>query len=119
MTRKQLYDIASYVFKGMKSPWSFEDCKRVFDVYFDYYALYMKREHPVISLRQLQDILKRMPYSGGAKNYKLSPEDYEWMIPAYFLTPFDCDRNISHFFSGDIRYFRYLEKLSAEEEEEK
>ena len=113
MDRDSFVRICSHIHKNAGvSQYSFTDCMKVLDMYFDYYREFMGREHPVPSYKQLVTVMEAMPHTDEARIFDLSPSDYEVLIPAYFLTDFPgCDRNISHFFSGQIRLYRYYENL--------
>ena len=84
---------------------------KVFDAYFSCYHDFMGAEHPTPSYKQIAAIMEKMPnVADEHTEFDLEPEDYEKMIPAYFLIDFpNCDYNISHFFAGNIRLYRYYE----------
>lgn len=72
----------------------------------------MGEGHPIPSYKQIAAVMEKMPYADADRRFPLTPKDYEVLIPAYFLVPFQgCDYRISHFFAGDIRENRYYETL--------
>ncbi len=81
----------------------FKDVLSIFIHYFERYKAYMHRDHPPIKTSKLIDIL----YCIVSEDFDV--EDYCKMIDLYFDTSFDCDRNICHFFSGDIIQNRFYE----------
>ena len=91
---------------------SFDDCMKVFGLYFDAYRDFTGQGHPVPGYKQIAAILEKMPFADAEGRIPLEAEDYEALIPAYFLIRFpNCDYRISHFFAGDIRENRFYETL--------
>lgn len=84
------------------------DCKLVFTVYFSTYKKHMGQEHPNLKQSQIERIIQAMP--GDGKN-TFNIVDYYRMIQRHFNTKYsiDCDYNINHFFSGNIRTHRFNE----------
>ena len=103
--------ICAQIYKTVKTIFSLDDCMEVFNLYFTCYRDFMGEEHPTPSYKQIAAIMEKMPtVEDEDTEFILAPEDYEKMIPAYFLIGFpDCDYNISHFFAGHIRLYRYYE----------
>lgn len=83
---------------------SLKECFDIFKFYFECYKLYMGREHPHLRTSKLIELLNDLDGDG-----LFTSEDYPYLIEQYFVTPFNCDRNIIHFFSGDIRTLRFYE----------
>lgn len=83
---------------------SLKECFDIFKFYFECYKLYMGREHPHLRTSKLTELLNDLDGNGFFES-----EDYPYLIEQYFVTPFNCDRNIVHFFSGDIRTLRFYE----------
>jgi len=105
----------AYKNTGM-TEYSLDDVLSVFRYYFEKYEQTFKAVHPNIRLLQIEQLINKMPYIDGDGNSgaggDISPEDYETLIDAHFKTQYrNCDYNISHFFSGDIRLFRLYENL--------
>lgn len=72
----------------------------IFRVYFEAYESYRNERHPWISDSQILRIAETM-----FKDYDF--ETYFDLIDKHFNTNYrDCDFNINHFFSGQIREFR-------------
>lgn len=87
--------------------YSFEEALKVFHYYFDTYELVFDEAHPMISIEQIAGIMKKMPY---VDDIEIPAEKYEMMIDKHFVTKYkNCDYNINHFFSGQIRYMRFYE----------
>ena len=84
---------------------SYEKALQVFCYYFYTFEQYSRRKHPRLSTAKLTELLDRIDGDG-----LFTAEDYPVMIEAYFNTKFNCDRNICHFFSGQIRELRFYEK---------
>ncbi len=90
------------------------DVLTVFQYYFNTYEFILGETHPVINLRQITDIINKMPYvlDDVEDEIEITPDDYKEMIDQHFNTVYNrgkCDYNINHFFSGKIRYMRYRE----------
>lgn len=85
----------------------------VFDQYFKAYRKFTGKDHPPITLQNMASLIDKMPAcycKAGDREISLTSEDYANIIETYFETDFhDCDRNINHFFSGDVRGLRLLE----------
>ena len=109
----QFKNISRWIHKTVDTEhFSFEDCMTVFGLYFNAYRDFMGEGHPIPSYKQIAAVMEKMPYADIERRFPLTPEDYEVLIPAYFLIQFrGCDYRISHFFAGDIRENRYYETL--------
>ncbi|MDL2294070.1 hypothetical protein LJC60_05500 [Ruminococcaceae bacterium OttesenSCG-928-D13] len=96
---------------------SFEDTLAVFRLYFEHYEHSRSKAHPNIRLEQIQNIIEAMPYVDNSFRARassivtdLDPGYYDAIIPQHFETKYrNCDYNINHFFSGDIRLLRLYE----------
>lgn len=91
-------------YKQSHCTFSLQEAADVFEIYFECYKLYMGREHPHLRTSKLTELL-----NGIDDNGLFEAEDYNYLIPQYFKTRFDCDRNICHFFGGNIRELRFYE----------
>lgn len=113
MDFEQFQKICAWIYKTVDTEhFSFEDCMKVFSLYFDAYRDFTGEGHPVPSYKQIAAAMEKMPFADQGRKIQLEPEDYEVLIPAYFLIRFpNCDYRISHFFAGDIRENRYYETL--------
>jgi len=93
-----------------------DDVLSVFRYYFRQYEDTFKQVHPNIRVAQIEQLINAMPYIGGDGNSSaggdITPEDYKVLIDKHFQTKYrNCDYNINHFFSGDIRLMRHYEEL--------
>lgn len=90
-----------------------EDATSIFRHYLSTYKLTMGYAHPPVSLRQVTDYCAKLPYIPNPETgeaIEITPDYYIHMIDQYFCVDFpDCNYNMQHFFSGNIRYYRYLE----------
>ena len=91
-----------------KHPYSIEEIFSIFEYYFYIYYQYIGKEHPYLKPEQIRRIIEIMPY---CDDMDIEPIDYKTLINSYFQTDFNSDRNINHFFSGDIRKMRMYENL--------
>ena len=91
-----------------KHPYTIDEVLAIFKYYFNSYQLYMGKEHHYLKPEQIRRIIEEMPQ---CDDFDFEPQDYETLIDSYFETDFYSDRNINHFFSGQIRELRYYEKL--------
>ena len=99
------------------------DCKyslgevlSVFEYYFQEYENAFNETHPGIRAEQIERIIRKMPviYSAEQRDQGIvvGADCYPPMIDGHFRTRYrDCDYNINHFFSGDIRLMRYCEEI--------
>lgn len=93
-----------------ESAYSIDDALRVFKYYFDTYEMIFREAHPAINIVQTARIIEKMPYLPDGID--ISPGEYELMIDQHFATIYNggnCDYNINHFFSGQIREMRFFE----------
>lgn len=113
MDLEQFKRLCAWVYRTVYTAhFSLDDCVAVFCLYFNAYEDFTGKTHPIPSYKQIATIMEKMPFADEKGQIYLVPEDYETLIPAYFLTAFsNCNYNISHFFSGRIREYRYYETL--------
>ena len=95
--------------------YSLDDVLRIFEYYFQKYEDTFHDVHPNIRAEQIERIIAAMPYiepTYGGSVADIEPQDYGPLIDKHFQTQYrNCDYNINHFFSGDIRLLRYYEEL--------
>jgi len=96
--------------------YTLEEVLAVFRHYFQTYENTFREVHPNIRMEQIQRIIRTMPYidNNGCSSAggDIEAEDYETLIDKHFQTQYrNCDYNINHFFSGDIRIIRFYEEL--------
>lgn len=94
--------------------YSLEDTLAIFKYYFEWYEHTQGKAHPNIRVAQIERIVIAMPYvqeiHRRAGVLDIDPESYEEMIPQHFKTKYaNCDYNINHFFSGQVRELRFFE----------
>ena len=133
MARKLHFNFAlfsAFATKAHRNVLSNKPTRRLFPLYdtlyvFEYY--FWKYEntnfepyqngfyiHPNIKMEQIERIIEAMPFADSDMGLEtdLAPGDYPAMIDKHFKTRYDnCDYNINHFFSGEIRALRYHEEL--------
>jgi len=108
---------ATKAYKSLDSPiYSLEEALSVFRYYFETYEHYgSSNPHPPIKVEQIARFIEAMPSVECEHNNHtrdIEPEDYETLIDQHFQTPYrNCDYNINHFFTGDIRMNRFYETL--------
>lgn len=88
-------------------PYTIENVIGVFKSFFAAYESNSGSEHPWVSLRQLEQIIKVMPWTEIYGEY-ITPELYPEIIEEYFQTELNADYRIYHFFSGNIRLMRLI-----------
>ena len=89
------------------SSFTLEECLAVFKEFFKAYQVYTGNEHPPLKTSKVIELISSI--DGGGM---FEPDDYSLMINSYFNTVFrSCDRNICHFFSGNIRLLRYYDTI--------
>ena len=94
------------------SDYTLSEVLAVFEYYFSRYEAEREEAHPNIRMEQIERIIVIMPSLDDAGNRDIDPEGYEVLIDKHFLTQYrNCDYNINHFFSGDIRQLRLYEEL--------
>ena len=97
--------------------YTLEETLQVFRYYFETYEMIFDTAHPMISIAQIARIMDCMPFvledgDNSRSTIDISPEDYEAIIDQHFITKYrQCDYNINHFFSGQIRDLRFYEVL--------
>lgn len=101
------------VYQG--GPYTSDEVLWVFEYYFWRYEEEFGRPHPHIRLEQIERIVRIMPFidrdSIGGGMYDIDPEHYKEIIDQHFRTAYrNCDYNINHFFSGQIRELRFYER---------
>lgn len=98
-----------------KPPFSLEEVLFVFAKYYNLYKKFRESDHPRISVGQIKRIIIAMPFVDDLNGNQLDlpAEYYPEIILQHFWTKYSggCDYNINHFFSGRIRYNRYMETL--------
>ena len=99
-------------------PYSLDDCLSVFSYFFQMYQETMGIEHPPIKPRQIQELMRRMPYiddiglNNSGKCEDIDVSTYPYIIDLYFQTSYkNCDYRIGHFFSGKIREIKLFEAM--------
>lgn len=100
----------------MPMAYSLNDVLFVFAKYFALYEKFLGHEHPVVNnVRQIKRIIATMPFieDDRGEPFDIAAEDYPDLILQHFWTDYSegCDYNINHFFSGKIRYYKYMETL--------
>ncbi len=97
-----------------ESPYTLEQVLWVFRYYFMCYEAAMGKPHPNIRLEQIRHIVEAMPYidreAVGGCFVDIDLNEYQEIIDQHFRTSYrNCDYNINHFFSGQIRELRFYE----------
>lgn len=91
----------------------FSDTFRVIRYFFNKYYVYRHIPHPmIITSKMIEQLHEENFDSNGRCEYiPFDRDTYFGLIDQYFETDFtqDCDYNINHFLSGDVRLFRYYE----------
>ncbi|EJF39198.1 hypothetical protein HMPREF1141_0551 [Clostridium sp. MSTE9] len=106
--------LATKAYQAADSPsYSLGEVISVFEYYFRKYEETFGKPHPHIRQEQIQRMIEDMPFVTGeyGNPIDIEPEDYFPMIDRHFQTQYRCDYNINHFFSGDIRLYRYYEMM--------
>ena len=87
----------------------------IFWYYFERYEYYHGGVHPNIRMAQIEDIMYKIDFIDVDRKIgaELAGVDgYKKMINKHFKTNYrHGDYNINHFFTGDIRLFRFYEVL--------
>ncbi len=98
------------------SSFTLQEVLGVFHEYFNQYRQNMGQAHPLLRRHQIRRIIEAMPYIDDLRgdesgSIDIDPECYPAMIEQHFLTDYQrgCDYNINHFFSGQVRTFRFFE----------
>jgi hypothetical protein len=96
-----------------ETPYSLDEVLGVFHYYFQKYEDTFGRVHPNISVKQIKRFIDAMPFIEDESDMiNVLPEDYRVLIDKHFQTRYrNCDYNINHFFSGQIRRLRLLEEF--------
>lgn len=85
----------------------------IVEYYYDAYENTFGETHPVISNKAMSGMLDRL-VSGSEKtsDYRFDTEVYEALIDKHFRTQYkNCDYNICHFMTEEIRNNRFYETL--------
>ncbi len=98
------------------SPYTQDEVLMIFRHYLEQYENTFNEVHPNIRVLQIERIILKMPYIDGdgksSAGADIDPEAYILLIDKHFKTQYrNCDYNINHFFSGDIRLMRFYEEL--------
>jgi len=96
------------------SDYTLDEVLQVFKWYFTAYEHFYGYTHPFINVGNIERIILKMPVLESDVHgcIDVDADDYQHLIEAYFNTDFPhSDRNVNHFFSGDIRTLRYYEIL--------
>ena len=103
------------VYSSLENREYFFSLKESLDIFFYYFDKYEESRgeiHPNIRISQIEQIEKKMPFFDdqiGPIN-SFEADHYFAMIDCHFQTQYrNCDYNINHFFSGDIRYYKFCE----------
>jgi hypothetical protein len=95
--------------------YTIEQILSVFAYFFSKYEAVCHEIHPNIKVKQIERIIEIMPFYEDVYNrcVDIEPNEYYSLIDSYFKTEYKkgCDRNINHFFSGNIRAMRAYEVL--------
>jgi hypothetical protein len=94
------------------SCFSLDEVLEVFNCYFSNYERYKRKAHPNIRAEQIQRLIEIMPFlvDENRNTLELSADVYEDITRQHFQTKYrNCDYNINHFFSGQIRLMRFYE----------
>lgn len=95
--------------------YNYTEVLNIFRYFFLRYKQYRGEEHPNVRREQIRRYILLMPVDGSGDDcsYEIYPDDYPLIIDAYFKTRFDdnCDYRLHHFFSGEIRLYRWFEKI--------
>lgn len=122
--RKTISEIINSGMVELPQDFTKEDISRIFSYYFEEYRntiLDFERntrvvERSYVSYLDLVIWIKKMPscpMPDGSEQI-LEPGDYSEIIRRYFKTKFEdgCDYHLRHFFSGEIRGYKYLEMMN-------
>jgi len=94
-------------------PWPVEDYIQVFRLFTEAYKYNMGHDHPAIRMKHIPQLMYLMPIlDPDDPSPILEADDYPVLIESYFETPFqNCNYQIWHFFSGQVRLMRAYEVL--------
>ena len=97
-------------------PYELAEVLSIFEHYFLRYEQVFRQVHPNIRLEQIKNIIESMPYienhGESSAGDDITPGDYKKLIDKHFRTQYrNCNYNVNHFFSGDVRLLRYYEEL--------
>lgn len=93
---------------------SVKDSRPFVDIISYYYSAYNRafgKEHPRLSARAMDSVISSfLSSSGNLDGLEYDPEAYHAIIDRHFQTQYqDCDYNICHFMSEEVRNNRYYE----------
>ena len=91
-----------------------EDTIEAITYYLETYQYHRKCNHPNLKTEQWQRVVDTILHcvtDSFERDYYISLEEEQQIIDHHFNTEYsiDCDYNILHYISGDIRVMRYLE----------
>ena len=107
--------LAESEYSQTESSYTLQEVLAVFHEYFDQYRQNTGQAHPLLRRHQIRRIIDAMPtcedIADHGGNIEIYPDCYPAMIEQHFLTDYQrgCDYNINHFFSGQVRTFRFYE----------
>jgi hypothetical protein len=108
---------AAQAYCNAEATYSLGEVLAVFEYYFSAYEDLTGKPHPPIKVKQIKRIIEAMGTAQGddyGHNFDIAPETYEELIDKHFRTEYrNCDYNINHFFTGDIRLMRVYETGNA------
>lgn len=96
-------------------PYSLDEALFVVMEYVRIYRIICGHSHPPISEAQMAHIVDVMPWidpeNYGSYNADIAPREYSAVIARHFAVRYcaSCDYNMVHFFSGNIRKYRWSE----------
>jgi len=91
-----------------------QDCRPYIDIIRYYYSVYEKtfgKEHPRLSTKAMDSVIDSFLCScDNLDGLEYDPDAYYVMIDRHFQTQYqDCDYNICHFMSEEVRNNRFYE----------
>lgn len=91
-----------------------QDCSPYIDIIKYYYSRYEKtfgKEHPRLSTKAMDSVIDSfLSCSDNLNGLEYAPDAYYAMIDRHFQTQYqDCDYNICHFMSAEVRNNRFYE----------
>ncbi len=109
-------NLTKTVYHRAKTTYSLDEVLSVFSYFFRAYKKHTGQDHPPIKLTNIIRLIEAMDDAGKddeGNTVELRSNDYPPIIDRYFATRFGdrCNYRINHFFSGQIRLFRYYEWL--------
>lgn len=94
--------------------YNIQDCSPYIDIIRYYYSVYEKtfgKEHPRLSAKAMNSVIDSfLCSSDNLDGLEYNPDAYYAMIDRHFQTKYqDCDYNICHFMSEEVRNNRFYE----------